>query len=79
MQFDIPNSYANNKSLPECKLLWDYVYQLLCDPHYQAYIRWEDRKRLVFKVVDPNGLARLWGNHKVREERPWWMKQVKRQ
>ncbi|KAG7279866.1 hypothetical protein CRUP_016193 [Coryphaenoides rupestris] len=53
--------------IPDCKLLWDYVYQLLCDPHYQAYIRWEDRKRLVFRVVDPNGLARLWGNHKSRD------------
>ncbi|XP_059904635.1 transcription factor ETV7 isoform X1 [Gadus macrocephalus] len=53
--------------IPECRLLWDYVYQLLCDPHYRAYIRWEDQKRLVFKVVDPNGLARLWGNHKSRD------------
>ncbi|KAM4609773.1 transcription factor ETV7 isoform 3-T3 [Polymixia lowei] len=52
--------------IPECRLLWDYVYQLLCDSHYQAYIRWEDPEGLVFKVVDPNGLARLWGNHKSR-------------
>ena len=58
-------SQHNDVSFPECRLLWDYVYQLLCDPHYRAYIRWEDQKRLVFKVVDPNGLARLWGNHKV--------------
>ncbi|KAM9343837.1 transcription factor ETV7 [Pholidichthys leucotaenia] len=53
--------------LPECKLLWDYVYQLLCDDQYQEYIRWEDPGSLVFRVVDPNGLARLWGNHKNRE------------
>ncbi|XP_056128894.1 transcription factor ETV7 [Lampris incognitus] len=52
--------------IPECRLLWDYVYKLLCDPHYQAYIRWEDQQRLLFRVVDPNGLARLWGNHKSR-------------
>ncbi|XP_034392999.1 transcription factor ETV7 isoform X2 [Cyclopterus lumpus] len=31
------------------------------------YIRWEDRNNLVFRVVDPNGLARLWGNHKNRD------------
>nr|XP_057939877.1 transcription factor ETV7-like isoform X1 [Doryrhamphus excisus] len=53
--------------LPECRLLWDYVYKLLCDDHYQEYIRWEDQSSLVFRVVDPNGLARLWGCHKNRE------------
>ncbi|XP_076022566.1 transcription factor ETV7 isoform X2 [Genypterus blacodes] len=55
-----------NGRIPECRLLWDYVYQLLCDERYQPYIRWEDRDSLVFRVVDPNGLARLWGNHKNR-------------
>lgn len=53
--------------IPECRVLWDYVYQLLSDDRYQDYIRWEDRDRLVFRVVDPNGLARLWGNHKNRD------------
>ncbi|XP_017270430.1 transcription factor ETV7 [Kryptolebias marmoratus] len=53
--------------IPECRLLWDYVYQLLCDERYQDYIRWEDPDSHVFRVVDPNGLARLWGNHKNRE------------
>ncbi|KAK0147338.1 Transcription factor ETV7 [Merluccius polli] len=62
-----PRSPSREGHIPECRLLWDYVYQLLCDPHYQAYIRWEDKKRLVFKVVDPNGLARLWGKHKSRD------------
>uniref|UniRef100_A0A3P8P593 Transcription factor ETV6 n=1 Tax=Astatotilapia calliptera TaxID=8154 RepID=A0A3P8P593_ASTCA len=56
-----------NGRIPECRLLWDYVYQLLCDDRYQEYIRWEDPDSLVFRVVDPNGLARLWGNHKNRE------------
>lgn len=59
--------YKANGRLPECRLLWDYVYQLLCDDRYQEYIRWEDRDSLVFRVVDPNGLARLWGNHKNRD------------
>ncbi|XP_070766738.1 transcription factor ETV7 isoform X2 [Enoplosus armatus] len=56
-----------NGRIPECRLLWDYVYQLLCDDRYQEYIRWEDQNSLVFRVVDPNGLARLWGNHKNRD------------
>ncbi|KAF7209917.1 transcription factor ETV7 isoform X2 [Nothobranchius furzeri] len=56
-----------NGRIPECRLLWDYVYQLLCDERYQDYIRWEDPDSHVFRVVDPNGLARLWGNHKNRD------------
>ncbi|XP_043973235.1 transcription factor ETV7-like isoform X1 [Gambusia affinis] len=56
-----------NGRIPECRLLWDYVYQLLCDDRYQDYIRWEDPDTHVFRVVDPNGLARLWGNHKNRD------------
>lgn len=60
-----PPSEANGK-ITDCKLLWDYVYQLLLDHRYEAFIRWEDHARLVFRVVDPNGLARLWGNHKNR-------------
>uniref|UniRef100_K7F3I5 ETS variant transcription factor 7 n=1 Tax=Pelodiscus sinensis TaxID=13735 RepID=K7F3I5_PELSI len=42
--------------IADCRLLWDYVYQLLSDSRYEK----------VFRVVDPNGLARLWGNHKNR-------------
>ncbi|XP_045552527.1 transcription factor ETV7 isoform X1 [Salmo salar] len=65
IQRDVPPKEANGK-IPDCRLLWDYVYQLLSDQRYQPFIRWEDQERLVFRVVDPNGLARLWGNHKNR-------------
>ncbi|XP_051515814.1 transcription factor ETV7 [Myxocyprinus asiaticus] len=58
-------SEANGK-IADCKLLWDYVYHLLSDSRYEAYIRWEDTEAMIFRVVDPNGLARLWGNHKNR-------------
>ncbi|XP_014728112.1 PREDICTED: transcription factor ETV7 [Sturnus vulgaris] len=50
----------------DCRLLWEYVYQLLSDRRYEPYIRWEDREAKVFRVVNPNGLAQLWGNHKNR-------------
>ncbi|KAM7135573.1 transcription factor ETV7 isoform 2-T2 [Molossus nigricans] len=53
--------------IADCRLLWDYVYQLLSDTRYESYIRWEDKNAKIFRVVDPNGLARLWGNHKNRE------------
>ncbi|XP_053527324.1 transcription factor ETV7 isoform X2 [Artibeus jamaicensis] len=52
--------------IADCRLLWDYVYQLLSDARYKSYIRWEDKNAKIFRVVDPNGLARLWGNHKNR-------------
>ncbi|XP_028849635.1 transcription factor ETV7 isoform X3 [Denticeps clupeoides] len=58
-------SEANGK-IADCRLLWDYVYQLLSDRRYEAFIRWEDPEAMIFRVVDPNGLARLWGNHKNR-------------
>ncbi|KAJ7332938.1 hypothetical protein JRQ81_015118 [Phrynocephalus forsythii] len=52
--------------IADCKLLWEYVYQLLCDSRYESFIKWEDREAGIFRIVDPNGLARLWGNHKNR-------------
>uniref|UniRef100_A0A3Q3WGZ4 Transcription factor ETV6 n=1 Tax=Mola mola TaxID=94237 RepID=A0A3Q3WGZ4_MOLML len=52
--------------IADCRLLWDYVYQLLSDSRYENYIRWEDAESKVFRIMDPNGLARLWGNHKNR-------------
>ncbi|NXT09283.1 ETV7 factor, partial [Prunella fulvescens] len=52
--------------IADCRLLWEYVYQLLADRRYEPFIRWEDREAKVFRVVNPNGLAQLWGNHKVR-------------
>nr|XP_012421129.1 PREDICTED: transcription factor ETV7 [Odobenus rosmarus divergens] len=55
--------------IADCRLLWDYVYQLLSDARYEPYIRWEDENAKIFRVVDPNGLARLWGNHKDGDSR----------
>ncbi|XP_069484821.1 transcription factor ETV6 isoform X1 [Ambystoma mexicanum] len=52
--------------IADCRLLWDYVYQLLSDSRYENFIRWEDKESKIFRIVDPNGLARLWGNHKNR-------------
>ncbi|NXM58700.1 ETV7 factor, partial [Illadopsis cleaveri] len=52
--------------IADCRLLWEYVYQLLSDRRYEPYIRWEDREARVFRVVNPSGLAQLWGNHKNR-------------
>ncbi|NXT65985.1 ETV7 factor, partial [Chaetops frenatus] len=53
--------------IADCRLLWEYLYQLLSDGRYQPYIRWEDRAAKVFRIANPNGLAQLWGNHKNRK------------
>ncbi|NXL37805.1 ETV7 factor, partial [Glaucidium brasilianum] len=60
-----PSAPVDGK-IADCRLLWDYVYQLLSDSRYEPYIRWEDKEAKVFRVVNPNGLAQLWGNHKNR-------------
>ena len=48
------------------RLLWDFLQQLLNDPsqRYTQYIAWKDRDSGVFKIVDPPGLAKLWGIQK---------------
>lgn len=48
------------------RLLWDFLQQLLNDPsqRYSSYIAWKCRDTGVFKIVDPAGLARLWGKQK---------------
>lgn len=51
----------------DCRFLWDYVYQVLSDSRYESFIKWDDPQTMVFRIVDPNGLARLWGNQKVCE------------
>ncbi|KAM9785608.1 transcription factor ETV7-like [Neosynchiropus ocellatus] len=61
-----PKVLATHLQCPTSRLLCDFMYQLLCDPQYQDYIRWESRDSHTFRVVDPNGLARLWGRQKNR-------------
>lgn len=48
------------------RLLWDFLQQLLNDAsqRYTSYIAWKNRETGVFKIVDPAGLAKLWGIQK---------------
>lgn len=48
------------------RLLWDFLQQLLNDSQcrYTNYISWKDKDTGVFKIVDPAGLAKLWGIQK---------------
>lgn len=61
---------GNNGETPELntngRLLWDFLQQLLNDPQqrYTSYIAWKNKETGVFKIVDPAGLAKLWGIQK---------------
>ncbi|XP_018903726.2 ets DNA-binding protein pokkuri isoform X2 [Bemisia tabaci] len=48
------------------RLLWDFLQQLLNDSlqRYTSLIAWRNRESGVFKIVDPPGLAKLWGIQK---------------
>ncbi|ODM94663.1 Ets DNA-binding protein pokkuri [Orchesella cincta] len=48
------------------RLLWDFLQQLLNDPaqRYSNFIAWKNVDTGIFKIVDPPGLARLWGIQK---------------
>ncbi|XP_077292602.1 ETS variant transcription factor anterior open [Arctopsyche grandis] len=57
---DMPEPNTNGR------LLWDFLQQLLNDPtqRYTNYIAWKNHDSGVFKIVDPAGLAKLWGIQK---------------
>lgn len=52
--------------LSDGRLLWDFLQQLLNDSaqRYSNFIAWKCRETGVFKIVDPAGLAKLWGIQK---------------
>ncbi|XP_059079096.1 ets DNA-binding protein pokkuri-like isoform X2 [Tigriopus californicus] len=65
-----PTSSTGKEETPELntngRLLWDFLQQLLNDSQqrYTNYIAWKDKETGVFKIVDPAGLAKLWGIQK---------------
>jgi hypothetical protein len=44
-----------------CRILWEYLYLLLQDKAYSSIIRWEDSVQMVFRIVQAEKLAALWG------------------
>lgn len=48
-----------------CRILWEYLYILLQDNAYNAVIRWEDQSQMVFRIVQAEKLAALWGMFKA--------------
>ncbi|KAL4224995.1 ETS variant 7 [Mactra antiquata] len=50
----------------DCRLLWEFIYQLLCNTQYSSLVCWEDKDEFVFRIINPTGLAELWGQQKNR-------------
>lgn len=63
-------SRAGNKKkisvFSDCRLLWEFIYHLLLNNEYSTYICWDNKDRFIFRIVNPHGLAKLWGNQKSR-------------
>lgn len=50
----------------DCRLLWDFIIQLLSDNTYKPYISWENREKRIFRIHDQQKIAQLWGQQKNR-------------
>lgn len=55
---DILRRPPNSKN---CRILWEYLFLLLQDPNYSSVIKWEDESNMVFRIVQAEKLAALWG------------------
>ncbi|KAH9519388.1 Transcription factor etv7 [Bulinus truncatus] len=50
-----------------CRLLWEFIYQLLLDSKsFSKYVCWESESDLTFRINNPNELAEFWGKQKNR-------------
>lgn len=60
---DILRRPPNSKN---CRILWEYLFLLLQDPSYSTVIKWEDDTKMIFRIVQAEKLAALWGLQKNR-------------
>ncbi|KAG1687916.1 Ets DNA-binding protein pokkuri [Nymphon striatum] len=48
------------------RILWDFMYRMLDNQskNYEDVIRWKNRSKTIFQIIDKDRLAFLWGRHK---------------
>ncbi|BFZ04169.1 hypothetical protein BsWGS_07209 [Bradybaena similaris] len=49
-----------------CRLLWEFIYQLLQDDKWSELVSWESVDELTFRIQNPTNLADAWGKQKNR-------------
>lgn len=45
----------------DCRILWEFLHILLENPDYESIIHWENREKMIFRIVHAEKLAALWG------------------
>lgn len=58
--------FFNERIILDCRLLWEFLYILLEDSDYQSIIQWENREKMIFRIIQADKLAALWGLQKNR-------------